>query len=228
MVNYAGQIVKATVLDIRRDDTLYQIITSIETGDLTGQKCLVPYWGDTNKLRDKKDSIVIRLNGHYRRRPDLGLEGRIDTGNFITSPVPDKFTYANSEEVILYGLWQEDMKQESMIPYFETVSKHYDLRLMWLILYYANVGGRITPYSIISGEHPRIIEKSPGRPRNVSYALRKYLSTMEGHTIHGTPRVVIIDEGIKNRDEMILKEFEKIIRSDRFEINKSIHMEPQK
>ena len=223
MAEYEGQIVKAKVSAIV-DDPFYNIAALIETGNLKGRMCFVAYNGDPNSLNG---DMVIRLNAPNKKKSNLSLEDIAIAGNFITSSIPDGFDFADSEETILYAVWENRMKgkhNRHNTPNIGQVSEFFDPGFMPLVLHYIRQPGGITPFLLLGRKPARVMFDKYSNIRSVESALEEYLTMLkDGKSTH-PPILITIDGSIGGLDDTILS----TIAASRFRYMGVIRMETPK
>jgi|TARA_B100001971_G_scaffold72955_1_gene67273 hypothetical protein len=191
-MKHRGQFVIARILGTV-DDPYYKYTALLETGDLQYNECYVAYRGDSDKL---KGDVVVRLEYPFEKISDLNLNGKI-ASNFITSTMPDGFEFASSDEVILYGIWEERMVDGPGAPIIGKIINYYDVGIIQSILHYGYGKDqvKIAPYRLHRSESEIMGYEDTGKIHSVKSALYEYLRRMnELPEKHLLPRMVTIAE----------------------------------
>ncbi|MEK6949506.1 MAG: hypothetical protein AABX34_04740 [Nanoarchaeota archaeon] len=215
---YVGQLVIAELRDLTRGD-YNKFFAMIRSGSLTGKDCYVAYRGDPEPLAGKE--AIVRL-GKPRERYRYSSP-KAANAHFITSIKPDGFDNANSDEAILYGIFEQRMLKASIAPRMEELLEFFDAGSIASVLHYSRGNGLIVPYHIVWRNEPEMMWGGWYKVRSPGDALRRHLRR----------RLNPIDVGVVTMEEdtrletAVLAEFDKVINSQEFRIKMSLKMEPQ-
>lgn len=214
---YAGQLVIAELRDLTGLN-YNRFHAMIRSGSLTGKDCYVAYRGNPEPLAGKE--AIVRLD-----KPRKRYRYSSASAHFITSIKPYGFDNANSDEVILYGIWEQRMPKASIAPRMEELLKFFDVGSIASVLHYSMGNGLIVPYHIVWHNKPEMMKNQWHEVRSPGAALRRHLRLRR--------RLNPIDAGIVAMEEagrlerVVLAEFDNVIKSQEFGIKMSLKMEPQ-
>jgi len=230
-MEHIGELVRAHLLDTV-NDTYYKFRARIETGHEAGREGYVAYKGDPSSI---SGNILVRLQ-YPSKRSNLEFKDSDATSHFVTSSIPSDFEFSSSVDTILYGIWEERMKQGFSVPIVGKIANYYNPGVMTRVLYYSNVDGSITPYDILNKHQPELLEhedtggtigtRGTRGTRGVMGALTRYLTRIGKDDNPSYPRLVLVDEDI-DLERIILPVFDRVIKFPDYSIVRHIQMEPQ-
>jgi len=192
---YRGEIAIASVLDIL-DDPQFKIRARVLTGHFEGEECYIEHRGKPNK----SGNIIFRIGHRDRTTSQIPLDSTTPRGFFIRSGIPKYFDFAPSEDVILYGVWSNFMKQGYDIPSLGRIVPFYSPGPMMKAIYFASgERGFAVPYELNYGVEPMRWIMHDGTEKELSprNALTGYLKAHRKAESTTFPRVVIVDKKLK-------------------------------
>jgi len=216
MAQFGGQLVIVKLQDLTGGN-YNKFKGLISSGESIGRDCYIAYRGNPEKLAGK--NAIVRLDPPNRAYLDL----TIPNAHFVTTTIPDDFDYAASDEVILYGIWEQRMPKKLKAPYLLELTEFFNLVNIVSALHYSMEDGIITPYRTFRNNIPEPMTNDFGS-RPPGNALQRYLNRIADYL--WDVRIVTMEEN-EHLEYLVLSEFDKIIRSPGFRINRSLKMEPQ-
>tara|TARA_Y100000310_G_scaffold70474_1_gene66160 strand:- start:19815 stop:20480 length:666 start_codon:yes stop_codon:yes gene_type:complete len=215
---YAGQIVVAELQDLT-GGKYNKFKGSIRSGELTGADCYVAYKGSPEPLVGKQ--VLIRLD---TPRPGRDTDQYSGSSHFVASTLPDGFDTAQSDEVILYGMWKQGMPKKLNAPNLEELLEFFNIGHIFSTLHYSMEEGIVHPYRTFRFNDPELMRHDEsGIIRSPGSALRRYLMLIRGPI---GPRFVTMD-GDEGIDRIIMPQFRRVIDSNQFSESMLLEMEPQ-